>query len=286
MDIALILTFSTPVLFAAYGEAIVQRSGVLNIGLEGTMLVGAFFAFLVAIQSGNPWLGIIIGTLAGCLLTLVFAVFAVRMRLDQVVVGTAITLLALGLTGTLYRIRFGSAGQLLTVQGFPKWAGLDVFTVLAVLIAFALQWSLFRTSWGLKVRATGESPQAVHAAHLDPLRVRIVALAIGGALGGLGGAYLSIGVAQSFAENMTNGRGFVAIAMVTFARWQPWLVLPACLFIGFLDALQFVGQSKNWNVPYALLLALPYACALIALAFVSQGSRSPAQLGVPLEERH
>lgn len=279
MDFATLLVFATPVALAALGEAVGQRAGVLNIGLEGTMLLGAYVAMAVSFHTGSPWLGIAAGAAVGLATAGVLAVWCVWLGADQVVAGTGIVLLALGVTGTLYRAEFGQSGTLLSVAKLPVWNGVDAIAVGTVVVAIFLTWAISRTSWGLALRAAGERPEAVDAAGLSARKVRTVALAIGGLLGGVAGAYLCVGVTGSFAENMVAGRGFVAIAMVTFGRWNPLGVLAAALGIGYLDSLQYVFQAKGGGVPHQLLLALPYVAALVVLVAAGRGRAAPAALG-------
>lgn len=273
--------FAVPVALAAIGEVIGQRSGVINIGLEGTMLGAAFSGAYVGVKTGNPWLGLLAGLLAGMVLSLLQGWFVVRQGADQVVVGTAINLFALGATGTLFRNEFGQSGQLLTLPSIPRWSSLDVIMVLALVLAPLLWFALRRTRWGLFVRAAGEYPKAAEAEGFRVDRLRFGAMAIGGVLAGLGGAYLSLGLAGSFAENMTAGRGFVAIALVTFGRWNPIWVILAAMLMGYLDLLQFKMQAIGSSVPFQLLLALPYVVALVVLVIAGKGTRAPAALGQP-----
>jgi len=281
IDWAALVLFAMPVLLAALGETVVQRAGLIHIGLEGAMLLAAFVGVAVAIPTGNPWLGLGAGVLAGMMLALVGGWFSIKLAADQVVVGTAATLLALGLTSTLFRAQYGASGELIVVPPIPKAYGIDAIIVLGVLLVPLLQFLLFKTRWGLATRACGEAPQAADAHGFSVDRLRFIAIAIGGALGGLAGAYLSLGVAGSFAENMTKGRGFVAIAMVTFGRWKPWQTALACLLIGFMESLQFEFQSRGIQVPYQLLLAAPYVVALLVLVFVGKGAIAPAALAQP-----
>jgi simple sugar transport system permease protein len=279
VDWILLLSYAAPVAFAALGETVAQRSGVLNIGLDGTMLIGAFFGMLVTFSSHSPWLGLAAGTLAGLGVCAVFAWFTVYLATDQVVVGTAVNLLALGLTGTLFRARFGQSGQLISLPKLPSWHGLDGAVLLLLLAIPAVWWLLSRTAWGLAVRAAGEYPKAAEAAGFSVHRLRLGALLFGGLLGGLGGAYLSVGIAGSFAENMTAGRGFVAIAMVTFGRWRPAWVFAAALLIGAAESLQYRFQTFGWKVPFQLMIALPYLVALLVLVVVGKGTVAPKALG-------
>ncbi len=276
-----VLMYATPLALAALGETVVQKAGVIHIGIEGTMLAGAFFAMLATLATGSPWVGLGVGVLVGVTLALLSGAFALTLTVDQVVVGTAVNLLALGLTRTLFAMRFGASGELLSVPKVPSWQGLDAVMVVAVLLAVATHGVLFRTSWGLALRAAGEYPQAAEAAGFSVLRLRYAALAFGGAMAGLGGAYLSLGIAGSFADNMTAGRGFLAIAMVTFGRWKPVPVLGACLLLGWLDGLQFTFQAKGVQLPFQLFLALPYVAALLVLAGMGRGAHAPAALAIP-----
>ncbi|GMV87538.1 MAG: ABC transporter permease [Chthonomonas sp.] len=276
-----VLMYATPLALAALGETVVQKAGVIHIGIEGTMLAGAFFGMLATLASGNPWVGLGVGVVVGVTLALLSSVFALTLTVDQVVVGTAVNLLALGLTRTMFAMRFGASGELLSVPKVPSWQGLDAVMVVAVLLAVATHGVLFRTSWGLALRSAGEYPQAAEAAGFSVLRLRYAALVYGGAMAGLGGAYLSLGIAGSFADNMTAGRGFLAIAMVTFGRWKPVPVLGACLLLGWLDGLQFTFQAKGVQLPFQLFLALPYVAALLVLAGMGRGAHAPAALAIP-----
>ncbi len=273
-----IIRYTAPVALAAIGETVNQKSGVLNIGLEGMMLVAAFFAMLTGLSTGNPWLGILAGIGAGLVLAAISSWFSIYLSADQVVVGTALNLFALGLTGTLYRAQFGQSGTLLDVKTIPQWNGIDPVMVFLVLAALGAWYLLFRTGWGLAMRAAGEHPKAAEASGYSVKKLRLGAGLFGGAFAGLAGAYLSVGIAGSFAENMTAGRGFIAIAMVTFGRWKPHLVLLAALLIGFVESLQYRFQSLGWNVPFQLLLALPYIVALLVLVLVGKGTLAPAAL--------
>ncbi len=281
MDIAQLLVFSSPVALAAIGETVSQKSGVINIGLEGTMLAGAFFGMLGSLTTHSPWIGLFCGVAVGITLSLISGWFCVKLDADQVVVGAAVNLLALGVTGTLFRARFGSSGQLLSVPKVPLFMGTDP-VVLFMIASVPLMWLLLnKTGWGLAARAVGEAPKGAEAAGFSVDRLRMGAMAIGGAFGGLAGAYLSLGIAGSFAENMTAGRGFVAIAMVTFGRWKPPLVFLAALLIGYAESLQYVLQGRSSQIPYELLFALPYVLALAVLIAVGKGTMAPQALGLP-----
>lgn len=276
------LTMATPLLLAALGENIVQKAGVVNVGLEGVMLTGAFAATLATLQSGSPFLGVVGAAFAGLLLAALFALFAVRLAANQVVVGVVMNLLAVGLTGTIYRARFGATGTFVETKTLPHIFGdLTPLTLLAVVTVPVLWWWLGRTRAGLELRACGEQPTASAAAGIPVLWYRLGAVLFGGALAGMAGASLSIGENNTFVPMMTNGRGFIALAIVTSGRWSPWGCLWAALIFGFADELQFQGQALNLQAPHDLLLALPYIATLALLAFGGRWSQAPAALGRP-----
>lgn len=281
IDVLVVLSFATPIILAALGELLLERSGVLNLGLEGAMLAAAFFGAIVALDTKSPWLGLLAGTAAGIVLTSLVTGIAVKWSADQVVTGTAATLFALGLTSILFRARFGESGTLLTVPKVPSTSGFDAVMALALVLVPIIALVLVRSRFGLALRAAGEYPAAAEAAGFSVSRLRLTAGFIAGALAGLGGAYLALGIVGSFSENMIAGRGFVAIAMVTFGRWKPWLTLGACLLMGYLDALQYLFQAKGWDLPYQLFVAMPYAAALLVLAIGGRSTKAPAALGRP-----
>lgn len=282
IDVPQLLIFATPVLLAALGETVYERSGQINIGLEGMMIAGAYAAMAATLPTGNPWLGLGAAAAAAVVLMLVQGFFTLRLAKDQVVTGTAVNLLALGLTGTLFRGQFGQSGQLLSLPRLPAgWGGLDavVWGTLALIPVTA--WLIHRTGWGLAARAAGEYPPAAEAAGFSVLRVRVGASLFAGVCAGLAGGYLALGVAGSFAEGMTAGRGFVAIAMVTFGRWRPLGVAAACLLVGWAETLQFAFQVRGSALPHQFFIALPYVLALAVLVAVGKGGRAPAALGIP-----
>ena len=279
-----ILKYSAPVAFGAIGESAVQRSGIINVGLEGTMLSGAFFAMTISSKTGNAWLGLFAGIFAGMCVAWLIGMLTIKASLDQIVVGTAINLLALGVCGTLFE-KQSATGKLMNLPSVPKLLGqIDIVLVALIVSAISIGFLLYKTSYGLKLRAAGEYPDAVIAAGFNPGKLRFEALMIGGGTGGLGGAYLSLGIAQSFATEMVAGRGFIAIALVTFARWRPGGILLAALMLGIFDVLQFELQLNGSQIPRSLLLALPYVATLVILVFVGKGTRAPQSLGVPLKE--
>ena len=279
--LANLLRFSAPVTIAALGETVGQKSGVINIGLEGMMLLAAYTAVDVSGRSGSPWLGLLAGVLVGVVLAVVQALFTIGWAKDQVVVGTAMNLFALGMTSTLFAMNYATGGELLRVGGIPRLGELwDPVILLLPVLAFGSAWGLTKTKWGLALRASGEYPDAVESAGYSVVKLRTQAQLVAGAFAGLAGAYLTLGITPSFAENMTAGRGFVAIAMVTFGRWSPWLVVGASLLVGFTDWLKFAWQGQG-GVPLQVFQALPYLVALAVLIAVGRGTVAPAGLAIP-----
>lgn len=271
------LRYAAPVGFAAIGESIGQRSGVLNIGLEGIMLTAAYTATIVSESTGSAWMGLGAGVLAALALGAIQALFSLSLRADQVVVGTAINLLALGLTATLYRARYGQVGKLLSVPRLPE----APFLALLLALALVAAWALVRTKWGLATRAAGAYPEAVASTGLRPMRLRWIGAMLSAFGGGIGGAFLALGIAGSFAPNMTAGRGFLAIAMVTFGRWKPQWALLAALLVGATETLQYGLQAAQSPIPSEILKAAPYLVALAVLVLSSRNSAAPAKLGEP-----
>ena len=282
----LVVAYAAPLLLAALGEVFAERAGVVNIGLEGLMLSGALVGVLVSVQTGSPYAGALAAALGGASLASVFALFAVGMKRDQVIVGTTINFLALGLTGVLFR------AWLTAKHGAPKtptlpelFLGFDALTVLALLLVPVSQWILARTRLGVAIRAAGEKPAAAAAAGYAVNRLRGFTVVLTGALCGLGGASLSLGLSDGFTEEMTGGRGFIALAVVVFGRWSPFGALGAALVFAAADVgqarLQAMGVLK---IPYPLFLMLPYVLTLVALAVRGARVRPPAALGQPFEQ--
>jgi simple sugar transport system permease protein len=283
---------------AALGEVVVERAGLLNISLEGVILAGAFGA-LVGATHGGLLGGFALALACGVFMALVFALCTVAwLRADQIITGTAITLLALGLTGTLYRTIYGATGAALTIPTtgpihIPVLASLPIIgsaffaqpftTYLLYLLVPAVWWWMFRTQAGLALRAIGESPDAAEASGIRPTRVRFFAVLFGGVLGGLAGGTLVLSQVGTFAENMSAGRGFIAIAIVVLGRWHPVGVAVAALIFGAASALQFLLQAIGLNLPYQLFLALPYVLTLAGLAGVAGRVNAPAALGRPYD---
>jgi general nucleoside transport system permease protein len=275
----LTLIKATPIIYAALGGVVSERSGVINIGLEGMMASGAFAAVDVSFATHNPLLGLLAGIIAGGITGYVLAIAATRFKVDQIVAGMGINLMCSGGAAYGLVLLFNQPGASVQVEslGNAYWT----LIVLAFALAGALQWVLYRTPWGLRIRACGENPAAVASAGLDPLALRIYAVTMSGALAGLGGAFLSIGELNLYSDGMTAGRGFIALAAVIFGRWNPLGATLACVVFGFFEALQFVLQGQIAWLPANAMQALPYIAALVALAGVTGRVRAPASDGVP-----
>lgn len=285
-----------PLALAALGETVSERAGVLNIGLEGSLIAGALGAALGALSAGDPWVGALAGGAAGVLVATIFALFAVALNGDQIITGTAITLGGLGFTGVVYQGVFGATGTALTLPTLPAVAipgvsklpllGEALFhqpptVYLAYLVAPVLWWFLFRTERGLELRAVGEEPAAAEAAGIRVVPVRFAAVLFGGLMAGLAGAHLVLSHTGTFTQGMSAGKGFIAIAVVVLGRWNPLGVLAAALFFGAASAFQFFLQAVGIGVPYQLVLALPYLLTLAALAGWVGRTRAPAGLALP-----
>lgn len=281
---AAMLSLGTPLVIAASGESVLERTGILNIGLEGMMLSGAFVGFCLSYFTGIVWIGVLGGISVGVLLALFSSVFLIRFAADQIVVGTGINLLCLGITSTLTIMLFGKTGKLISAPGVPKFGNvlsLDVLMALAICVVIGAWFLMRKTKWGLVARGCGDAPDAVEAAGFSVSRIRTQAFVVAGATAGLAGAYLSLAQTSSFVPNMTAGRGFLVIAAVTFGRWMPVGSALACLLIAFALGLQSMTKALNLPIPYQLFDAMPYLVSLAVLIFVGKGSSAPATLGVP-----
>lgn len=279
---------ATPLMLAAGGEVVCERAGVINIALEGCIIAGAFAAFVAG--PGGAAAGYAAALAAGLVMGIVLAVFVVFMRRDQIIVGTALTMLALGLTGTLFRARSDAllvheTDRVVTVPVLSRIPviGSALFaqppiTYVAIALIPAIAWWLYRTHAGLAVRAVGEGPEAARAAGVRVSGIQSIAILFGAALGGLAGGALVLAQAGTFAEGMSAGRGFLAIAIVALGRWRPWGVMVASVVFGVAMAFQFAVQALGWRVRYELVLMIPYVLTLIALSVFRRGN-APAMLG-------
>jgi general nucleoside transport system permease protein len=309
------LQYATPLTFGALGGLLSERAGVVNIGLEGMMLTGAFFGIMSADKTGSWELGLVGAALFAALLALVHAIFAIHLRADQIVSGTAINILATGITAFAFQDIYGTNGtpntptiptvhianvpvlkQLLeainwVLQKIPGVRSIatgvgnvfdsqNLMTWIALFLVVAAWLFLFRTTWGLRLRAVGEHPRAADTVGISVFRWRYLAVMSSGALAGLGGAYLSFGFLDAFTNQMTNGRGFIALAALVFGKWKPFGLLGATLLFGFASALGDQLQT-NANISSDLVNILPYAFTLIALVGLVGRSTPPAADGVP-----
>jgi simple sugar transport system permease protein len=294
-----------PTALAALGETVCERAGVLNLGLEGMMLSGALGAFLGAYYAHSPVVGTLCGIAVGIAMGALMAFLSVTLKTEQVINGIALVLFAQGMTAFLFEKLFGG-GKQPTIPGIPDLkipllgsipgVGPVLFDQNALLyvsggIAVAIWLLLMRTRFGLSVRAVGERPEAADAVAVNVARIRWIALLICGAMAGLGGTLLVIGDLDLFQPNITGGRGWVAIALVIFGRWNPLLVFGGVLLFGFTDALQVqvraVSGGTNTTVPYELFQALPYIVTLVVLVLatvVTRYSAQPAALGIPFRK--
>ena len=276
------LRLATPLLLAALGGLYSERAGVINIALEALLLAGAFTAATVTHFSGNPWLGLFAAIVAGIGVALIHGVVCIRFRADQVVSGTALNIVFLGLPQLLAGALFASTGAT------PQLPKDQLLPLPPMLIAFALvpiSWYVLdRTRFGLRVRAVGENPEAADTAGVDVARVRYLGVMLSGALAAIGGAYLSIGQASLFTRNMSAGRGFIALAALIFGNWRPVPTMLACLLFGAADALsiQMQGVSK---VPVQFVQMIPYVLTLVVLAGFIGKSRPPRALGLPYQKK-
>jgi simple sugar transport system permease protein len=293
--VAAMLRYATPLLFAALGGIISERSGVINIGLEGMMLMGAYFGIWGADVLHSWLLGCLVAILSGALLALAHAVFSIHLRANQVVSGTGINFLALGITGYFFIAHYGSNGTPSGISSVPNvklpliqhvgfFGGAigdaNLLTWIALLLVPALTVFLFRTRWGLRLRAVGEKPRAADTVGLSVIRTRYIAVVTSGMLAALGGAYLSVAFVGSFNQDMTEGRGFIALAAVIFCKWRPAGALMATLLFGFASALG--DRLPTFSQSAATLFqALPYVLTLVAVAGVVGRSRAPASIGIP-----
>lgn len=301
------LRLATPLVLAALGGLYSERSGVINIALEGLLLAGAFTAASVTYYAHSPWVGLGAAIVAGALVAAILAVACIRFKADQVVTGTGINILFLGLPAVLSGALFlssGSTPQIPKEQLLPELSGLlpflpswrifsdvSVITLLALVVVFLTRYVLYRTPFGLRLRAVGENPEAADAAGVSVTRLRYTGVILSGVLAGIGGAYLSIGQSSLFTRNMAAGRGFIALAALIFGKWRPVQTMLACLLFGFADALtiQMQGVVKlPWNpsedIPVQFIQMIPYIVTIVVLAgFIGQ-SRAPKALGTAYQK--
>ena len=300
---AAMVRISTPLILATLGELINERTGVLNLGIEGIMLLGAMVGFTAAYHTGSLWLGVAAAILVGAVCGLVMSFLAVVLGVSQHVSGIGMTLLATGLAFYFYRLIFGQPGVPPNIVPFeplpipllsdipflgPVFFNQNAITYIAFLVVPATAYVLYRTAWGLNLRTVGENPRAADAAGISVWGMRTQALAIGGGLMGLAGAYLTIAQFNAFTFGVVSGRGWVSIALVVFGLWNPWRCAAGALLFAALEALQLRLQATNiLHIPYPVLLMMPFVLTIVAMALVSRNARAPASLLIPFrkEER-
>jgi ABC-type uncharacterized transport system permease subunit len=291
-----IITASTPLLLAAIGELVVERSGVLNLGVEGMMAIGAVCGFGAALATGSPYIGILAAMAAGAVLSLLFAFLTLTLVSNQVATGLALTLLGLGLSGLIGESFVGQPGvklEKLQIPGLsdipyigPILFGQDILVYAALILTAAVAYMLFRSKLGLVIRAVGDSHQSAHALGYGVIPVRYACVVFGGACAGLAGGYLSLAYTPQWIENMTAGRGWIALALVVFGSWLPWRVALGAYLFGTVMILGFAVQTKGLGIPPQFLSSLPYLVTIIALVVISRNraltrANTPACLGQP-----
>lgn len=281
------IRLSTPLVLAAIGGMFSERSGVINIALEGMMLAGAFTAAAVTYARGNPFEGLVAGMLAGMLIAAIHAVACIRYQADQVVTGTAINILMIGVPGFLSGAFFLSSGS--TPQ-IPKEQLIPYTPIWIACALVPIAWYvLYKTPFGLRIRSVGENPEAADAAGVRVDRMRYAGVLLSGLLAGIGGAYLSIGQSSLFTRNMTSGRGFIALAALIFGKWRPVQTMLACLLFGFTEAvtIQMQGVVKlpsGDDIPVQFIQMVPYILTIVVLAGFIGSSRPPRALGIPYQK--
>ena len=292
----LTLAAGTPLVFAALGELVVEKSGVLNLGVEGMMLTGAVVAFMVAATTKQPWLGVLAGMAAGAGLSIIFAVLTLSLMANQVATGLALSLFGVGLSAFIGLPYISVVIDGIKPLAIPGMSDLPVvgtllfshspFVYLSLLLFGLVQYFLFHSRAGLIVRAVGESPDSAHAIGYHVVAIRYLAVLFGGACAGLGGAYMSVAYTPLWTEGMTAGRGWIALALVVFATWKPERLLAGAYLFGGVTLAQFQAQALGATVPSQLLSMLPYVATIVVLAIISRDAtairmNAPASLGKP-----
>lgn len=285
---------STPLVLGALCGLLGERAGVINIGIEGQMLMSAFIGFMVSVWTGNLFIAVSAGLLTGAILGLLLAFMSVTLKIDQIIGGTVINILALGLTGFFYTANLTTEGKLQPIDlgsladipliG-PVMFNHPPITYATIFLVLGVHYVLFFTRWGLRTRAVGEHPRAADTLGVNVFRVRYINVILGGALAGLAGVFLTLEAVGSFERGMTNGRGFVALAVMIFGRWTPLGSWGAALLFGFATALQ--TQLQFWgqiNIPHQFIGMLPYLLTIVVLAGFVGRARPPAADGIPYEK--
>lgn len=291
-----VITAATPLVIAALGELVTERAGVLNLGVEGMIVIGAVCAFAASHLSGSPYIGILAGIAAGALFSLLFGFLTLTLVTNQVATGLALTILGLGVSGMLGESFVGVPGVKLPNIVFPVLSDIpfigpilfrqDLIFYISIALVFGISWFLFKSRTGLKIRAIGDSHSSAHALGINVIRTRYFAVMFGGACAGLAGAQLSLVYTPQWVENMSAGRGWIALALVVFASWRPWRVLAGGYLFGAVTIGQLHAQAFGIGVPSQLLSALPYVATIVVLIIICHNRRTtlintPASLGKP-----
>jgi simple sugar transport system permease protein len=294
--IAAVISLSVPMAFAALGEVISERAGVINLGTEGVMLVGAISAFCVSFFYHSDLLGVLLGAAGGALLGLVMAFISISLKQDQILSGLGIYFLGLGLSGFLYEASFGQVGSTIRITGLPQLPipilskipvigdslfSQDIIEYMAFVTLILVIFVVGRTTFGLNLRAVGENPSAADTLGVSVTKIRYVAVIVGATLAGIGGAYLALSSHAFQAENITAGRGFIAVAMVYFGKWRPARAFFGTFLFGAAYLLGAFFQVVGSIIPYYFLLMVPYVLTLVVLVGIARGARPPSALGVP-----
>jgi general nucleoside transport system permease protein len=284
------IRLATPYLYAAVGETFVQSSGVLNLGVEGMMLMGAYTAFVVGMTTGNLWLALLAAAVVGMLMGLLMAIISVTLKAQQGISGIGMSLFGLGLSSLLFKQTIGSS---VSISGFKPVAipllsdipligstffNHNVLVYGAFLLVPLATLIINKTSFGLMIRSVGQNPQAADTLGVNVTRIRYTTLAIGGTLAGIAGASLSVALINLFQENMTSGMGYIAVALVYFGGWRPLGVMAGAMLFSFVNAFQLWIQVKGINFPYDIAVMMPYILTIVALAFATKRTRQPAAL--------
>lgn len=290
------MRLAIPIMLAALGGVYNERSGVMNIGMEGMMLIGSLVGFIVGYFANSIWLGILAAALSGVLMGIILAFFTVTLDADQVVAGIAINLLAVGLTSFLYRVVFGVQNQQAHITAaytspvpvlenipilgplFFQQSPLVYFTFVLIAISYVI---ITRTSWGMQITAVGENPEAAETLGMNVLKTRYATMIISGLMCAMGGAFLSLVATHLFLDNMTAGRGYIALAILVLGRRHPLGILLAALMFGGADAFQLRTQTMNIGIPFQFMLMLPYLLTMVVLAIFVKKTDNPAALGLP-----
>lgn len=292
------LRSATPLIYAALGGTFSESSGVINIGLEGIMITGAFTSVAISHFTGSPWLGVLGAAIAGMMIAALHAFISIKYKADQTISGVAINLLAGSMTAFLINVIWGQPGQSNPVKGISPYPtfldkipfigtitkDITPFVYIAIVLVLVSHFVLFKTPFGLRVRAVGEHPRAADTVGINVYLIRYICVILSGLLGGIGGASLSVGMVNSYRDGMTAGRGFIAMAAMIFGKWRPIGAMWACILFGFTEALQVFLQTMGVEIDTSLLVMTPYIVTILALAGFIGKSVAPAADGIPYEK--